>query len=148
MTAALLLLLHAMLATPVGAGQTPDLARTLSSIRTAFLENDAARLMRYFPARGRVLVALPRFNAGAVFGPGPLRALVTRVMRDARSVDFEFLDPHVALRDPGDTVHVKARWTYRETGSDEMRADDLYLALRRDGDGDEPWRVVEIKTSR
>ena len=120
----------------------------LNAIRTAFVKNDAQALSRQFPSKDRVFVALPRLEAGAFLGPGPLRALLDRLTRETRTVDFAFVEPERAIAAAtGDMLYLKALWTYRTPEADTPRADELYLSLRRQPEDGE-WRIVEIKVAR
>ncbi len=43
-------------------------------------------------------------------------------------------------------MHVKVRWTYRETGSATLQVESLYLALRYAPE-DAEWQIVEMRTA-
>ncbi|HEY8551382.1 MAG TPA: hypothetical protein VIL35_15605 [Vicinamibacterales bacterium] len=121
------------------------LAPSLDAIRSAFLANDAGRLLRCFPDRHPVLVYLPPLERGRFLGPGPLRALLGRVVSERRTVALELID---GVPDPrGDPqVRVKARWSYRTADSDTLHIDVLHLALRFAPE-DREWLIVELKTA-
>jgi hypothetical protein len=120
----------------------------LGAIRSAFVKNDPDALARQFPTKDRVFVSLPRFEAGAFLGPGPLRALLNRIAREARTVEFVFVDPERASAAASEnSVYLKAEWTYRPADGDASRTEELYLSLRRQPEDGE-WRVVELKASR
>jgi hypothetical protein len=150
---------------PISA-QRPDLDGALDSIRRAFLGDEAAVIQQHFSADRPIYVSIPRFEKGRFLGPGPLRALLDRVVADTNTVTFEFTrpdDPPLSSRrdtgfasrslqmptEPRRTsdqrhVYVKGRWTYVEAASGERRAVNLYLAMQRQPNrGD--WRIVELK---
>lgn len=120
----------------------------LAPVKAAFLRHDAAELARLFPDNDRVHVALPHFGVDGFLGPGPLRALLDRLVRETRIRSFAFLpsdDPPAAAG--GDRLYAKARWTYVDTATGTAREDRLYLALRQVS-GDAEWRIVELKATR
>jgi len=123
----------------------PTLARSMDSIRSAFLANDAAQLARLFPTRKSVLVQMAPLERGGVLGPGPLKAFLSRLVAGRSTVAFEVpATEHGAARDV--RTHVKVRWTYRETGSATLQVESLYLALRYAPE-DAEWQIVEMKTA-
>jgi hypothetical protein len=156
----------AAISTTALAGQRSDLDATLDSIRRAFRAEDAATLLRQFSAGRPVYISIPRFEKGRFFGPGPLHALLDRVIADTETVTFDFTstgEPALTMRRNGDfasrslrvpleppratgqrQVYVKARWTFVETASELRRTLNVYLAIQRQSD-DGDWRIVELK---
>jgi hypothetical protein len=147
--AAAILILGVAGSSPSRAGQSPpsDLRTALTSVRAAFLENDARQLCRRFPARTPVYVEMRPFVPGSFLGPGPLEALLARLVRERTSIEFDLPAdlPNPPARSPG-SVWVKARWTYRPAASDTLHVDYLHLALRFIPE-DAAWQIVVMKTS-
>jgi hypothetical protein len=144
-----------------GPAAAPALEQRLESIRAAFLADDAARLGRQFRTDRPVYVSVTEFERGRFLGPGPLQALLDRIVAETEPVGFEFspaapsrpaaLSRMSAGLESADRRSVrlqhtyqKARWTYIETASNQRRVVDLYLALQRQPEDGE-WRIVEIK---
>jgi hypothetical protein len=148
------------------AGQGSDLDATLDSIRRAFRSENAATIQRQFSAGRPVYIAIPRFEKGRFLGPGPLQALLDRVVADTETVTFDLAstgEPALTMRRNGDfasrslqvpiepprstgqrQVYVKARWTFVETASGLRRTLNVYLAIQRQSDHG-IWRIVELK---
>jgi hypothetical protein len=119
----------------------------LADVKRAFVEADASRLAAQFPPRTRISVALPGAEPvpSAMVGPGQLRAMLARAMRDARTMRFEIAPRDIDVVDGATpTAYARARWTYELRGSGATRATDLYLSLVRSAEDGE-WRIVQMK---
>jgi hypothetical protein len=119
----------------------------LRNIRMGLLAGDAALLARQFPAADRVYVALPPFEPGAFLGPGPLRSLLSRLVRDVETLTLDYESPPAAGEPGGRALFVKARWVYRERASRARRETHLHMALARAAD-ERTWSVVELRIPR
>jgi hypothetical protein len=137
----------------MGSGQTlpvpptgaRPVSRSLASIRSAFLANDVNRLAGHFPSRQPVLVRMPPLEGGGVLGPGPMRAFLSRLMAGRTTVQFDV--PPVDPGGAGDIrLHVKVRWSYRESGSATLQVESLHLSLRYAPE-DAEWLIVEMTTA-
>jgi hypothetical protein len=124
---------------------TPDPESRVASLRGALQSGDANRLAQEFPSEGRVLVILPRFDAAGFLGPGPLRALLRRITAETRTLTLALAPDSGGTAD--DTWRLKVRWTYVEVPARAERAEDLYLALRRDPRTG-VWLIVELRASK
>jgi len=118
----------------------------LSSVRTAFLSNDPAKIARLFARRGLVVVAVPPIADGCL-APGPLRAFLDRLVRDRVSLAFELPShaPPGSSEEPA-SVFVRVKWTHRPAASATLQVEYLHLALRYAAE-DSEWQIVEMRTS-
>ena len=117
----------------------------LTEIRHAICGGDVPVLARQFWDGGPVYVSMPSFQRGAFLGPGPLRALLERIVRETSCKAFRFAPADPRAPDTGDDAYVKAKWTYVDRRSTDARTQELNLSLRRRPDGE--WRIVQIRTT-
>ena len=133
----------------VSAGESPkpgpSVSHSLTAIRSAFLANDVDRLSTRFPSRQAVLVRMPPLERGARLGPGPMRAFLSRLVTGRPTVAFEV--PPVEPAGAGDLrLHIKVRWSYRESGSATLQVESLHLSLSYAPE-DAEWLIVEMTTA-
>ena len=136
---------HAQVASRLPAAAPRPASHSLEGIRSAFLANDPVRLAPHFPARQPVLVQVPPLERGGVLGPGPMKAFLSRLVAGRATTAFEVPDVNPDAS-PDIRMHVKVRWTYRETGSATLQVESLYLALRYAPE-DAEWQIVEMRTA-
>jgi len=128
-----------------GTAASSPLAGSVREIRAAVLSHDAGRLVRCFEAGQPVFVQVSPLGRGAFLGPGPLDALVRRLLAERVSLSFEV--PDVPDAPPaGGRAFVTAVWTYRSSGSGTLHVDHLQLVLSHALEHAE-WLIVEMKTS-
>jgi hypothetical protein len=129
-----------------GSADPPSvLAAPVDAIRSAVLARDAPGLLRCFDRRQPVFVLVSPLNRGAFLGPGPLDALITRLIDERISLSFEAPNlPDV----PADAsrVFVTAVWTYRTSASSTLQVDHVHLVLSHTAERAR-WLIVEIKAS-
>jgi hypothetical protein len=121
------------------------LAANLASIKEGFVQNDSAALARRFANPGPVFVRIPPLEHGGFLGPGSLKAFLSRLVRDRRTVAFEMASVPSDSSSAG-PVYAKATWTFRSAGSATLQVESLYFALRYAPEIAE-WQIVELKTA-
>ena len=124
---------------------TPSIDGCMRAIRAAILARDVNGLLRRFESNQPVFVQLSPLDRGGFLGPGPLDALVRRLLADRVPVSFDVPDVPEVPRD-GTRAFVTAVWTYRSNASSTLHSDHLHLVLSHAPEHAE-WLIVEMKTS-
>jgi hypothetical protein len=114
--------------------------------RRAFLANDVDRVLAGFAPRQAIFVRLPPVAPAGFFTPGPLRALVTQLVTSRETVAFEMPVAGDPLDVASGVAHVRARWQYRNAGSDTLQTELMQMTWR-DVAGDGAWLIVELKSA-
>lgn len=115
----------------------PELASAAAAVRRAWLAHDAAKIVANSP---QLMIQLPGADPSAALGARQAAALLSDFLATAEEVDLKVRAKGVNA----ERGYVELVRRYRINGTQDVRAQSLYLGYRR---GPRSWILAELRVA-